>query len=254
MRARGQLADLLIGNNVLAHNPNINDFVAGIARALQPHGVATLEFPHVLRMVEGNQFDTIYHEHFSYLSLHAVDALFERHGLRLFDVDELSTHGGSLRIYVQLATGRHEITQRIDAVMAMERDAGLLRRETYARFGERVIETKRKLLTLLIAAKRTGKRIVGYGAPAKGNTLLNYCGVRTDFVDYTVDRNPHKQGRFLPGTHIPVYAPERLLDDKPDYVLILPWNIKDEIIATLAQISAWGGRFIIPIPEPELIG
>jgi SAM-dependent methyltransferase len=254
LRARGQLADLLIANNVLAHNPNINDFVAGIAGALKPHGVATLEFPHVLRMMEGNQFDTIYHEHFSYLSLHSVVALFERHGLGLFDVDELATHGGSLRIYAQLATGRHDVSPRIAAVMEAERAVGLLRPETYARFAGRVTETKRKLLTLLIDAKRAGKRIVGYGAPAKGNTLLNYCGVRTDFIDYVVDQNPHKQGRFLPGTHIPIHAPERIFADRPDYVLILPWNIKQEIIGQLAGISAWGGRFIVPIPEPELFG
>jgi SAM-dependent methyltransferase len=254
MVARGPRADLLIGNNVLAHNPNINDFVAGIAAALAPHGVATLEFPHVLRMIEGNQFDTIYHEHFSYLSLHAVEALFARHGLALFDVDELATHGGSLRIYAQLAGGRYPVAARVGAVLGGEREAGLHRAETYARFAERVIETKYRLLTLLIAARRAGKRIVGYGAPAKGNTLLNYCGVRTDFLDYTVDRNPHKQGRFLPGTHIPVYAPERIFEDRPDYVLILPWNIKDELMGKLAGISAWGGKFIVPIPEPEVVG
>jgi SAM-dependent methyltransferase len=254
MRARGQLADLLIGNNVLAHNPRINDFVAGIAGVLKPDGVATLEFPHLLRMMERNQFDTIYHEHFSYLSLYAVEVLFERHGLRLFDVDELVTHGGSLRIYAQLATGRHEVTSRVAAVKALERAAGLLRPDVYAQFGDRVSETKRKLLTLLITAKRTGKRIVGYGAPAKGNTLLNYCGVRTDFLDYTVDQSPHKQGRFLPGTHIPIHAPGRIFEDKPDYVLILPWNLKEELMGQLAGISAWGGRFIVPIPEPELIG
>ena len=254
MRDRDQRADLLIGNNVLAHNPNINDFVAGIAGALLPHGVATLEFPHVLRMIEGNQFDTIYHEHFSYLSLHAVDALFARHGLQLFDVDELTTHGGSLRIYAQLLTGPHPVGPRVAQVKAAERAAGLVGPRAYAEFGARVEHTKRELLALLIAAKRAGKRIVGYGAPAKGNTLLNYCGVRTDFLDYTVDRNPHKQGRFLPGTHIPIHAPERIFEDKPDYVVILPWNIKAEILGSLAGIAAWGGKFIVPIPEPEIVG
>jgi SAM-dependent methyltransferase len=254
LAAGNRRADLLIGNNVLAHNPNINDFVAGIAGALLPHGVATLEFPHVLRMIEGNQFDTIYHEHFSYLSLHAVDALFARHGLALFDVDELPTHGGSLRIYAQLASGPRPVSPRVAEVEAAERAAGLLGLAAYAAFGERVRRTKRELLSLLITAKRAGKRIVGYGAPAKGNTLLNYCGVRTDFLDYTVDRNPHKQGRVLPGTHVPIYAPERIFEDKPDYVLILPWNIKQEILGSLAGIAAWGGKFIVPIPEPEILG
>lgn len=254
LRGSGRLADLLIGNNVLAHNPNINDFVAGIAGALKPHGVATLEFPHVLRMMQGNQFDTIYHEHFSYLSLHAVDALFARHGLGLFDVEELPTHGGSLRIYAQLATGRHPTSPRVAQLQATERQAGLLGRPAYAAFAERVTETKRALLALLIDAKRAGKRIAGYGAPAKGNTLLNYCGVRTDFLDYTVDRNPHKQGRFLPGTHIPIHAPERIFEDRPDYVLILPWNLRDELFGKLVGIAAWGGKLIVPIPVPEIVG
>lgn len=254
MRARGESADLLVANNVLAHNPNVNDFVAGIARVLAPDGVATLEFPHLLRLLENNQFDTIYHEHFSYLSLHAVEALFERHGLVIFDVDELGTHGGSLRMYAQLvATGRRPLSSRVFAVREAEGRAGLLSAATYAGFTARVTETKRKLLSLLIELKRTGKRIVGYGAPAKGNTLLNYCGIRSDFLDYTVDRNPHKQGRFLPGTRIPIFTPERIIDDKPDYVLILPWNIQDEVIAQMAAISEWGGRFIVPIPVPRVL-
>ncbi len=248
-------ADLLIGNNVLAHVPDINDFVAGIARALKPRGVATLEFPHLLRMIEGNQFDTIYHEHFSYLSLHAVTTLFLRHGLEVFDVDELATHGGSLRVYAQaVATRPFEVSARVEMVNALERTGGLLSPSTYARFREGVASTKRDLLTLLIGERRAGKRIVGYGAPAKGNTLLNYCGIRDDFVEYTVDRNPHKQGRFLPGSHIPVHAPERILADKPDDILILPWNIKAEVMAQLSAIREWGGRFIIPVPTPGFVG
>ena len=254
MRARGQAVDLLIGNNVLAHNPNLNDFVAGIARVLAPHGVVTLEFPHLLRMLEGNQFDTIYHEHYSYLSLLAVQVLFRRHGLVVFDVEELATHGGSLRLHAQLAaTGLRVVEAQVDAVCELERRGGLLSAATYARFREQVVETKRALLSLLIEAKRAGKRIVGYGAPAKGNTLLNYCGIRTDFLDYTVDRSPHKQGRFLPGTRIPIFAPERIDDDKPDLVLLLAWNLKDEIVAQLRGISAWGGRFVVPIPHPSVL-
>jgi len=255
MRARGQAVDLLIGNNVLAHNPNLDDFVRGIARVLAPEGVVTLEFPHVLRMLEGNQFDTIYHEHYSYLSLHAVQALFRRHGLVVFDVEELATHGGSLRLHAQLAaTGRRAIETQVEAVRELERRGGLLSAETYARFGEQVVETKRALLSLLIEAKRAGKRIVGYGAPAKGNTLLNYCGIRTDFLDYTVDRSPHKQGKFLPGTRIPIFAPERIFADQPDYVLLLAWNLEAELVAQLGGIAAWGGRIMVPIPNPRVLG
>jgi SAM-dependent methyltransferase len=254
MRARGQIADLLIGNNVLAHNPNINDFVGGIARILAPTGVATLEFPHLLRLLEHNQFDTIYHEHFSYLSLHAVQTLFERHGLDVFDVEELPTHGGSLRVYAQLQTmGRNDVHGRVAGLREREGAAGLLDAGTYAQFGERVSDTKRRLLSLLIEVKRAGKRVVAYGAAAKGNTLLNYCGIRTDFIDYVVDSNPHKQGRFLPGTRIPIYEPARIAVDKPDYVLILPWNIKDEVMAKNSDIGTWGGRFIVPIPVPAVL-
>jgi SAM-dependent methyltransferase len=254
MRGRGQLADLLVGNNVLAHNPNINDFVGGIARVLKPQGVATLEFPHLLRLLESNQFDTIYHEHYSYLSLYAVEVLFERHGLAIFDVEELPTHGGSLRIYAQSrATGPHVESPPVQALRDLERRAGLQTLDTYTRFRDQVVETKRKLLSLLIELKRAGKRIAAYGAPAKGNTLLNYCGVRTDFIDFTVDANPHKQGRFLPGTRIPIYSPARIFEDKPDYVVILPWNIQDEIIAKMSGIAEWGGRFIVPIPVPKVL-
>jgi SAM-dependent methyltransferase len=254
LREHGRQADLLIANNVLAHNPNVHDFIAGIAAALAPTGVATLEFPHVLRMIEDNQFDTIYHEHFSYLSLHAVEAMFEAHGMQVFDLEELPTHGGSLRIFVQpSATARHPVNARVGELRDREVEHGLLRRDTYARFAQRVTETKHALLTLLINAKRAGHRIVGYGAPAKGNTLLNFCGVRTDFLDYTVDRSPHKQGRYLPGTRVPIYAPERLLADRPDYVLILPWNLKDEIMSQLAEVRARGCRFIVPIPVPMVV-
>lgn len=247
-------ADLLIGNNVLAHNPDLRGFSSAIAAALAPAGVATLEFPHLVRLLEHDQFDTIYHEHFSYLSLHAVDALFRRHGLVVFDVEELATHGGSLRIHAQRERGGRAVTPRVAEILELERARGLLVADTYAAFGARVAEAKRALLTFLIEAKRRDKRVVGYGAPAKGNTLLNYCGVRTDFLDYTVDRSPHKQGRFLPGSRIPIFAPARIFEDKPDYVLILAWNLRDELIAQLAGIEAWGGRCVIPIPTVEIVG
>lgn len=243
-------ANLLLGNNVLAHVPDINDFVGGMKAMLAEGGVITMEFPHLQRLIEENQFDTIYHEHFSYLSFVAVNRIFAHHGITLFDVEELPTHGGSLRIY-----GRHTedtskaVTDRAKELLQRELDLGFETLEYYAAFEEKVKETKRKLLTFLIEAKRAGKTVVGYGAPGKGNTLLNYCGIRTDFLDYTVDRSPHKQGNFLPGTHIPIYAPEKIRETKPDYVLILPWNLKKEISRQMAYISEWGGKFVIPIPE-----
>jgi hypothetical protein len=248
----GGHADLVIGNNVLAHVPKLNDFVGGLRTLLKPTGTLTMEFPHLVRLMEGNQFDTIYHEHFSYLSLIAVQAVFRAHGLRLYDVNEIPTHGGSLRIY-----GCHEASSlaeqpAVGALLAREEAYGLRKIETYERFNEQVVETKRRLLTFLIQAKREGKRIAGYGAPGKGNTLLNYCGIRTDFLDYTVDRNPYKHGRFLPGTHIPIYPPERIADTKPDFVLILPWNLREEIATQLAYIREWGGRFVVPIPTIEV--
>ncbi len=252
MADAGQQADLVLGNNVLAHVPDINDFVAGMAIVLKPDGVITMEFPHLLQLMQNNQFDTIYHEHFSYLSLLSVEQIFARHGLQVFDVDELPTHGGSLRICARLA-GNEPVSDNITALRKTEAAAGLSKLETYAAFGEKVQETKRKLLEFLIAAKRDGKRVAAYGAPAKGNTLLNYCGVRQDLIDFTVDRSPAKQDRFLPGTHIPVYAPEKLSDAKPDYVLILPWNIKDEIMDKMRHIRDWGGRFVVPIPEVEVL-
>ena len=246
----GRQADLLIGNNVLAHVPDINDFVEGLRLLLKPTGVLTMEFPHLLRLMADNQFDTMYHEHYQYLSLLVVENIFGAHGLTVFDVEELPTHGGSLRIYARLTSNESlPRTAGVEDLRQRELRAGYDRLETYLSFPERVKETKRKLLEFLIAAKRRGKTIVGYGAPAKGNTLLNYCGVRTDFIDYTVDRSPHKQKLFLPGTHIPIHHPDRIRETKPDYVLILPWNIKDEIMQQMAFIGAWGGEFVVPIPE-----
>jgi len=254
LRAAGRQADLVIGNNVLAQVPDLNSFVAGIRVLLKHTGTATLEFPHLLRLIEGNQFDTIYHEHFSYFSLLATERILAAHRLTLFDVEELWTHGGSLRVYVRPAEdSSRPVSPRVTALREAERAAGLHRPESYARFQERVRETKRKLLTLLIDVKRQGKRIAGYGAPGKGNTLLNYCGIGPDFLDFTVDRNPYKQGRFLPGTHVPIHAPEHLAREKPDYIFILPWNLKDEIVAQLRDARTWGARFIVPIPEPEIL-
>jgi len=254
LAAAGRRADLVIGNNVLAQVPDINSFVAGIAAVLAPTGTATLEFPHLQRLIEGNQFDTIYHEHFGYFSLLAVEAIFAAHGLTIFDVEELWTHGGSLRIYARpAADSRRPVGPRVGALRDREEALGFRDMATYAAFEERVRETKRRILELLIAAKRGGKRIAGYGAPGKGNTLLNYCGIRTDFLDFTVDRNPYKHGRFLPGTHIPCFAPDKIDAEKPDYIFILPWNLKDEIMKQLAHARSWGAQFIIPIPEPVIV-
>jgi SAM-dependent methyltransferase len=247
-------ADLLIGNNVLAHVPDLNDFAGGLAIALKPEGVLTMEFPHLLKLMERNQFDTIYHEHFSYFSLGAAAQIFARHGLRVFDVEELATHGGSLRVFVCHDAAQFAATPRPGALIARERAAGLLRIETYRGFAEQARKIKRDLLAFLIEAKNSGKRIAGYGAPAKGNTLLNFCGIGTDFLDYTVDRSPHKQGLYLPGSRIPVFAPGRIAKTKPDYVLILPWNLKDEIMEQMAHVRGWGGRFVLPIPALEVAG
>lgn len=252
-RERGR-PDLLVGNNVLAHVPDINDFVSGMQALLKPGGLITMEFPHLLKLVEQNQFDTIYHEHFSYLSLTTVKRIFEAHGLVLFDVEQLPTHGGSLRIYARHAEDpTHPVGARVGEVLELEKREGYDRLERYSSFEEQVRETKRALLQFLIEAKRQGKRIVGYGAPGKGNTLLNYCGIRTDFVDFTVDRNPYKHGRFTPGTHIPILPPQRLAEARPDYVLILPWNLKSEIMQSLQGIRAWGGRFVLPIPSVQVL-
>ena len=254
MRAAGKMADLVLGNNVFAQVPDVNTFVGGIPTILKPKGTVTFEFPHLMQLFENNQFDTIYHEHFSYFSLIAAEAIFARHGLTIFDVEELWTHGGSLRIYARhKADESRPLTERLLALRAREEEKGYRRIETYARFEEQVRETKRKILEVLIDAKRRGKRVVGYGAPGKGNTLLNYCGIRTDFIDFTVDRNPYKHGRFLPGTHIPIFPPARLDEAKPDYIFILPWNLKDEIMAQLSHVRSWGGKFIVPVPEATVL-
>ncbi len=244
--------DLLLGNNVLAHVPDINDFVGGMKILLKPGGTITIEFPHLLTLMRHNQFDTIYHEHYSYLSFGAVQRIFKHHGLTLFDVQELPTHGGSLRVYGKHDDDPRPIAENVAKMGAKEADFGLFDVATYAAFAERVKETKRKLLEFLIEAKRAGKRVVGYGAPGKGNTMLNYCGIRADFLDYTVDRNPHKQDNFLPGSRIPILHPDRIFQDRPDYVLILPWNLKDEISKQMAGIRAWGGKFVVPIPSVEV--
>jgi SAM-dependent methyltransferase len=246
----GKGADLVIGNNVLAHVPELNDFVAGIAALLKPDGVVTMEFPHLLRLIEETEFDTIYHEHFSYFSFTTVRRVFEHHGLTLFDVRELPTHGGSLRIYG--SRGRKE-TKRPAELLAREREAGLGSLEVYASFEERVKEAKRELLEFLIGARGDGRSVVAYGAAAKGNTLLNYCGVRTDFVDYVVDRSPHKQGLYLPGTRVPIQSPARVAETKPDYLLILPWNLADEICEQMAHVREWGCKFVTPIPNVRVL-
>ncbi len=267
--AEGKRADLLLGNNVLAHTPHLNDFVAGLEIALAEGGIVTMEFPHLVRLIAENQFDTIYHEHFSYFSFLAVDRVFAAHGLEIFDLEEIPTHGGSLRIF---ARRRGEVTpkggernvappmtlkakkpwratERVAALAEREQALGLESADYYRAFSEQIRETKRKLLEFLIDVKRQGKKVAGYGAPAKGNTLLNYCGVRTDFLDYTVDRSPHKQGHFLPGTRIPIHAPDHIRETRPDYLLILPWNLRDEIMEQMADVRDWGCRFVVAIPE-----
>lgn len=253
LRGEGWAADLIIGNNVLAHVPDLNDFVKGLKVLLGPAGLITMEFPHLHQLMQYNQFDTIYHEHFSYFSFLAVEQVFARHGMRLFDVEELPTHGGSLRIY---ACHGHDtskpMTARARALKLQEESAGFGQLKHYLSFGPQVEATKRKLLSFLIAARQDGKRVVGYGAPAKGNTLLNYCGVRTDLMDYTVDRSPHKQGHYLPGVHLPIYAPETIRETRPDYVLILPWNLREEVMQQMAFIRDWGGMFVVPIPEVKV--
>ncbi len=247
-------ADLLIGNNVLAHVPDLNDFVKGLRELLASDGAATLEFPHLQRLIEGNQFDTIYHEHFSYFSFSTVVKIFQSHGLTIFDVEELPTHGGSLRTFAKLAeNAATTVEASVERLLEREDRLGYLDLKTYSAFADKVRETKRKLLEFLIDVKRDGKTVVGYGAPGKGNTLLNYCGIRSDFLDYTVDRSPHKQGNFTPGTRIPIHPPEMIEVTKPDYVLILPWNLKDEIVEQMAHVGNWGGRFVVPIPELRVL-
>ncbi len=254
LRRAGRRADLIIGNNVLAHNPNLNDFVGGLKPVLKTGGVITMEFPHLVRLIEGVQFDTIYHEHFSYFSFLAVERIFREHGMTIFDVEELPTHGGSLRIYASSDDDQNKsLSPRVAELKAREIKGGYGNIDHYLTFSDKVQTVKRNLLQMLIGLKNEGKMIVGYGAPAKGNTLLNYCGIRTDFLDYTVDRSPHKQNCYLPGSRIPIKHPDQIRQDKPDYVLILPWNIKDEIVSQMDHIREWGGRFIVPIPQVNII-
>ena len=248
----GKQADLLAANNVIAHVPDLNDFVAGMKILLKPEGVITVEFHHLLNLITKSQFDSIYHEHFSYFSLLSMEKVMAAHGLKVFDVEEISTHGGSLRVYACHQEATREICAGVAEVKEKEIAAGLTRMETYLAFGEKVKATKRQLLSFLIEAKTEGKSIVGYGAPAKAITLLNYCGVRTDFIDYIVDRSPHKQGSFVPGTRLPILAPEKIAETKPDYLLILPWNLKEEIMTQMEMIRDWGGKFVVPIPEVQV--
>jgi SAM-dependent methyltransferase len=246
-------ADLLIGNNVLAQVPDLNDFMKGMKIFLKPGGIITMEFPHLMRLTEENQFDTIYHEHFSYFSFFSVEKIFSFHGLKVFDVEELATHGGSLRIFACHGNDTSRVAGgRVIELRERELAAGIADLGFYASFTERVKNTKRLLLSFLIEAKQQGRSIAGYGAPGKGNTLLNYCGIRTDFIDYTVDRNPYKQGKYLPGTHIPIFHPDKVLETRPDYLFILPWNFKDEIIKQMSCIRDWGGQFVVPIPEARV--
>lgn len=253
LAAQGTRADLLLGNNVLAQVPDLNNFVAGMKILLKPNGVITMEFPHLLRLMEEGQFDTIYHEHFSYFSFLVAEKIFSSHGLTLFDVEELSTHGGSLRIYACHAADRSKcVTAGVLSLREKEEAAGLSRLESYSSFAEQVKKTKCALLEFLIQASREGKQVAGYGAPGKGNTLLNYCGIRSELVAYTVDRNPYKQSKFLPGSHIPIFPPEQIRQTKPDYVLILPWNLKEEIMQQMAYIREWGGQFVVPIPRAKV--
>jgi SAM-dependent methyltransferase len=249
LASQGRQADLLLGNNVLAQVPDLNDFVEGLKILLKPDGVLTLEFPHLLRMIEHNEFDTIYHEHFSYFSLISVIKILEAHGLRVFDVEELKSHGGSLRVFAaRVENQSHALAPGVQKVQSDEIDAGLDRVEGYSGFALKAKQTKMELLEFLLEAAKQGKQVAGYGAPGKSATLLHYCGIGKDIIEYTVDRSPHKQGRHLPGTRIPIYAPDRIRETKPDYVVILPWNLKNEIMEQLQFIRDWGGRFVVPIP------
>jgi SAM-dependent methyltransferase len=250
LAVEGRCADLVLGNNVLAQVPDLNDFVEGLRILLKPHGTLTLEFPHLLRLIEHNEFDTIYHEHFSYFSLLTTVRILEGHGLRVFDVEELTTHGGSLRVYACRQEDQTHVGEpSVQKVIGDEEGAGLASVEGYDSFARQAKQTKIALLDFLLAAAREGKSVAGYGAPGKSATLLHYCGIGKDLIEYTVDRSPYKQGRFLPGTHIPIYHPDRIRDTKPDYVVILPWNLKDEIMTQLHFIREWGGRFVVPIPK-----
>jgi hypothetical protein len=251
--SEGKRADLIIGNNVLAQVPDLNDFVRGMATVLAPNGVITLEFPHLERLIEDNQFDTIYHEHFSYFSLGIIRRLAEKHGLKVFDVEHLATHGGSLRVYLCRPSAPYALSPSVDALLSHEREIGFEDVSSYARFATRVHQTKRKLLSFLIQCKDQGAKVCGYGAPGKGNTLLNYCGIGTDFVDFTVDRNPYKHRRYTPGMHIPIYPVSAIDDARPDYLLILPWNLKEEVMKQMSHVRDWGCKFVVPIPSIQVI-
>jgi hypothetical protein len=253
LTSEGRCASLVIANNVLAQIPNLNDFVAGVKILLQEGGTATFELPHLGRLLDGVQYDRIYHEHFSYFSFATLAEVLRAHELDVYDVEELSTHGGSLRVYAQHVAGPHRIAEAVGALLAREQAQGLRSRERYERFAEDVKESKRALLELLIELRRAGKHVVGYGAPGKATTLLNYCGIRTDLLDYTVDRSPYKQGLFTPGTHIPIHAPEMIADTRPDYVVVFPWNLIDEISVQLSFVRKWGGRLIVPIPNATIV-
>ncbi|MBB4571499.1 class I SAM-dependent methyltransferase [Rhizobium leucaenae] len=254
LRNEGLLADLIIGNNVLAHVPDINDFVAGMKIALSDTGIITMEFPHLMQMLEKIYYDTIYHEHYSYLSLFSVEAIFAHHGLKIFDVEEIAPQGGSLRIYAcHGQDGTHSVDARVKALRDRELAGGVNSLARYHDFADKVHRSKRQLLRFLSDAKENQKTVVGYGAPAKGNTLLNFCGIKTDLLEYTVDISPHKQGRLLPGTRIPIHAPDKIKETKPDYLLILPWNIKSEIMEQMSVIRQWGGQFVVPLPDVEVL-
>jgi len=243
-------ADLVLGNNVLAQVPDLNDFVGGLRELLKPTGVLTLEFPHLLKLIQCNEFDTIYHEHFSYFSLLTTKRILEAHGMKLFDVEELVTHGGSLRVYACRAEAEsHAVQPSVDHLLQLEVAAGLTSPDGYGQFADKVKETKFAFVEFLLSAAREGKCVAGYGAPGKSATLLHYCGIGKDLIEFTVDRSPHKQGRFLPGSHIPIYHPDRIREAQPDYVVILPWNLKDEIMQQLQFIREWGGQFVVPIPK-----
>lgn len=250
----GKIADLIIGNNVFAHIPCLNNFITGLKILLKPNGVITLEFPHLLQLIQNNQFDTIYHEHFSYFSLFTAKKIFEHHGLKIFDVEELSTHGGSLRLFItHFDNNQISETSEVDSIVEKEKKFGLTQANTYENFSKNIIKIKTNLLDFVEKAKKNSKNIICYGAPAKGNTLLNYCGFSKTLIDYTVDKNPNKQNLFLPGTHIPIFSPEKIKETKPDFILVLPWNLQDEILNELNYVKSWGCQFIIPIPEVKVL-
>ena len=251
--AKERQADLIAANNVLAHVPDINDFVAGFSELLKPEGVATFEFPHLLTLIQERQFDTIYHEHFSYLSLFALEPIFARHGLRVFDIETLSTHGGSLRLFVAHDSAAHTETNKVNDLREHEKAGGLDSLDTYLGFEAEVRDLKHNLLRLLLDLKAQGKTAAGYGAPGKGNTLLNYCGIYPDLLSYTVDLNPYKHHKYLPGTHIPIYPPDKLAETRPDYIMLLPWNLKDELLKQLDYARDWGAKFIVAVPEPQIL-